>query len=148
MKHSEINWPQFIDFLKQQVGKPYVFGVENDPNEKDWAKYKAWDCSELFQVAFHKIGISIPDGSYNQAKVCRKIPGHWADFPGKLLLGDLGFKHNPETGVIHHVGTFVGGSQVIEAKGLKWGVVQTPIDSYMASSHFAWWGRLRIVEDA
>lgn len=135
-----------------QVGKPYVFGTENDPHA-DPAAYKAWDCSELVEIAFAKIGITVPDGSYNQAKVINPVA------PDQLQIGDLGFKWFPDTGVIHHVGIYIGnrplpeGSQVqvptvIEAKGKDWGVVLTPADTFMKSSQFAKWGRLKIIQDA
>ena len=140
MKHSEINWPLLIDFLKSQIGKPYVFGVENKENEDNWDQYKAWDCSELVEIGFHKIGIQVPDGSYNQAKISRII-----EIP---LIGDLGFKWNPDTEVIHHVGIFIGNNSVVEAKGKDWGVVISNKSDYEASKHFAYWGRLKIVEDA
>lgn len=141
MKHSEINWSTFIDFLKQQVGKPYVFGAENKLDENDWSQYKAWDCSELMEVAYYKIGLSLPDGSYNQAKVCPKVVG-------EILIGDLAFKWNPETEVIHHLGAYIGNNEIVEAKGKAYGVVITPVQTYMASSHFAFFARHKLVENA
>lgn len=148
MKHSEIDWPKLISFLKKQLGKPYHFGVENDRGEVDWNKYKEWDCSEIVEIGFYKIGIVVPDGSYNQAKMCVKIEAEPKDLQGKLLLGDLGFKWIPETKVIHHVGIYIGDGQVIEAKGIAYGVVQTPLEKYTASTHFAFFGRLKSIEDA
>lgn len=130
-----------IDFLRRQLGKPYVFGVENDPKEIIWDNYKAWDCSELVEVAFAKIGILVPDGSYNQAKVCNRIVGD-------PLIGDLGFKWHPDTEVIHHVGIYVGNERVIEAKGKSWGVVSTPVGEFVKSPDWAHWGRLRAIQDA
>lgn len=144
MKHSEINWAALLNFLNAQIGKPYVFGVENNPDEKDLAKYRAWDCSEIVEVGFHKIGITVPDGSYNQAKMCKRLTGT----PSKLLIGDLGFKWDPETEAIHHVGIYIGADEVVEAKGRQWGVVVTTIEDYTKSTHFAWWGRLKTIEDA
>jgi cell wall-associated NlpC family hydrolase len=130
-----------IDFLKRQVGKPYVFGVENDPKEIIWDKYKAWDCSELVEIAYAKIGLQVPDGSYNQVKICNKISG-------QPLIGDMGFKWHPDTEVVHHVGIYIGNDQVIEAKGKKWGVVLTPVVQFITSPDWAYWGRLKTVEDA
>lgn len=143
MKHSEINWPLLIDFLKKQLGKPYIFGVENKQNEDNWDNYKAWDCSEIVEIGFHKIGIEVPDGSYNQAKVCKRLSRG-----EQLLIGDLGFKWNPDTEVIHHVGIYIGDGSVVEAKGKDWGVVITEKSQYESSKHFAYYGRLKIVEDA
>jgi len=141
MKHSNINWPRLVDFLKRQVGKPYIFGVENDPNENNWDKYWAWDCSELVQVGFAKLGIDVPDGSYNQDKVCVLVTGH-------PIVGDLGFKWHPDTQVIHHVGIYIGNDNIIEAKGKAWGVVQTPLKTFESSPDWAHWSRLKIIQDA
>lgn len=146
IKHSEVNWALFLDFLLKQIGKPYNFGIENDPKENDWNKYKAWDCAELVENSFYKIGLSLPDGSYNQAKVVKHVDVN------TLLMGDLGFKHFPDTGVIHHVGIYVGNQKevpcVIEAKGINYGVVLTPLKDYMNTSHFAFWGRHKEILDA
>ena len=141
IKHSDVNWAHMIDFLKRQVGKPYVFGVENDPKEPNWDAYKFWDCSELIEVAFSKINIFVQDGSYNQAKMCKRI----SEAP---LIGDLGFKWHPENEVIHHVGVYIGDGNVIEAKGKKWGVVMTAIKVYEDSPDWAYWGRLKVIQDA
>lgn len=151
MKHSEIPWATFITFLLAQVGKPYAFGTENDPKAAD-DSYKSWDCSELVQVAFAKIGITVPDGSYNQAKIVNTVTRD------QLQIGDLGFKWYAETGVIHHVGIFIGHRSakegmppvpmVIEAKGKSWGVVLTPADTFMKTPQWAKWGHLKIIQDA
>ncbi len=141
MNHSSINWSKLVDFLKRQVGKPYVFGVENDPKENNWDKYLAWDCSELVEVAFLKLGIQVPDGSYNQDKVCVPIVGD-------PVIGDLGFKWHPDTQVIHHVGVYIGDGNVIEAKGKAWGVVMTPIKTFEDSPDWSHWARLKVIQDA
>lgn len=140
-KHSEVGWSAFIEFLKRQVGKPYLFGVENDPKESNWDNYKAWDCSELVEIAFYKIHINVPDGSYNQAAVSTPIVG-------EPLIGDLGFKWHPDTKQIHHVGLYIGAGNVVEAKGVNWGVVMTPIKNFENSPDWAYWGRLKLIENA
>lgn len=140
LKHSEINWASFIEFLSQQIGKPYVFGVENDPSESDWKKYTAWDCSELVEVAYAKLNIVVPDGSYNQEKVCVPIVGD-------PIIGDLGFKWHPDTQVIHHVGIYIGNDFVIEAKGKAWGVVKTAKKDFENSPDWAFWKRLKTIQD-
>lgn len=140
-KHSNVNWPHMVDFLKRQVNKPYVFGVENDPKEANWNNYKAWDCSELAEVAYAKINLFLPDGSYNQVKMCDRVVGD-------PLIGDLGFKWHPDTEVIHHVGIYIGNGIIVEAKGKAWGVVATPIKTFEASPDWAFWGRLKTIQDA
>lgn len=145
-KHSEINWTKFIDLGRRLVGKPYVFGAEVNPNDPNPDNIKAIDCSELVEWLYAQIGIRVPDGSYNQAKVCvRTYPGQTSYAP---LIGDLGFKADPETDVVHHVGAYIGNRQVLEARGKKWGVVITPFEDYIGSSHFAFWGRLKQIQNA
>lgn len=144
MKHSEMNWSKLIDLGRRLVGKPYVFGSEVDLKNPSPEAIAAIDCSELIEWLFAQIGIFMPDGSYNQAKMCRRL----VFGPDVLLIGDLGFKWDPETKAIHHVGIYIGGKDVLEAKGSKWGVVVTPYEDYIASSHFAFWGRLKGIEDA
>ncbi|HYF34346.1 MAG TPA: NlpC/P60 family protein [Prosthecobacter sp.] len=148
MKHSEINWPHLINLGKKLVGKPYVFGAEVSLKNPDPDHIKAIDCSELVEWLFAQINISMPDGSYNQAKMCRPLKFDQGIGSDVLLIGDLGFKWNPDTEAIHHVGIFIGEGTVLEAKGKKWGVVQTPFADYTKSDHFAYWGRLKTVEDA
>lgn len=148
MKHSEINWAGMIGDGKALVGKPYNFGQEVDLKDRDPKDIQAIDCSELIEWLYFPTGLAMPDGSYNQAKVCRMVPGESHEFPDKLLLGDLGFKWYPDTHQIHHVGIYIGNGEILEAKGKQWGVVITPVNSFMASAHFAWWGRHKNIEDA
>lgn len=157
MKHSEINWAHLIESGKKLVGKPYVFGAEVSLSEPDPTKIKAIDCSELVEYLYANLqkvdgsraALSMPDGSYNQAKVCRRL-NFVPNDPSSdvLLLGDLGFKWEPETQSIHHVGIFIGDGKVLEAKGKSYGVVLTDFDDYRKSSHFAFWGRHQKIVDA
>lgn len=157
MKHSDINWAAMITLGKKLVGKPYVFGAEVRLSDLDTEHIKAIDCSELIEYLFanlqktdgNRAGLAMPDGSYNQAKMCRKLNLYSGDPKSDvLLLGDLGFKWDPETQSIHHVGVFVGNSQILEAKGKAWGTILTPFEIYTQSRHFAWWGRHKLIVDA
>ncbi len=141
MKYDSVDWGRMVNFLRRQVGKPYVYGIENDPRENNWDVYKAWDCSELTEVAYAKVGLFLPDGSYNQDKACNLYEGE------PLRVGDLGFKWHPDTQVIHHVAIYTGDNNVIEAKGKAWGVVATPVETFMASTDWAHWGRLKTIEN-
>jgi cell wall-associated NlpC family hydrolase len=140
-KHSEINWSRFRDLGLKLVGKPYVFGAETNLKDADPDHITGIDCSETSEWMFAQVFIVAPDGAYNQFKVCRPIQGD-------PLIGDLGFKWDPETRVVHHVGIYLGNNEVLEAKGKSWGVVLTPRDVYEKSSHFAMWGRLNQIIDA
>lgn len=144
VKYGEIDWAKLVHFGKLLVGKPYVFGkeinIKNVVEKKDPNLVEAIDCSELVELLYALINIYIEDGSYNQAKYTYAIPKE------SVKVGDLGFKADPETGVIHHVGVYVGENLVLEAKGKKWGVVLTPKQDYEASTHFLKWGRHKIIE--
>lgn len=144
-KHSEIEWSKLVRLGRALVGKPYILGAEVDLNDPNPEHIKALDCSELVELLFHQIGITVPDGSYNQAKVCRKTGASGYD---DLLVGDLAFKAVPETGVIHHVGIFIGDNTILEAKGRLYGTVLTPVEQFKASSHFAYFARLNSILDS
>lgn len=156
LEHSEINWPRLIAAGKILVGKPYVFGAEVNLSDPDPSHIKAIDCSELIEYLYANLmkidgtraEINMPDGSYNQAKVVKRLDFGPPPKTDHLLLGDLAFKWNPETEVIHHVGIYLGGSDILEAKGKKWGTVITVFENYTNSSHFAYWGRHHQIEDA
>lgn len=157
MKHSEINWAHLIEMGKKLVGKPYVFGSEVNLSEQDPTKITSIDCSELVEYLYANLQkvdgtraeITMPDGSYNQSKVCRRL--NFVPNDPKtdvLLLGDLGFKWEPQTQSIHHVGVFIGDGKVLEAKGKDFGVVMTDFADYEKSTHFAFWGRHQKIMDA
>jgi cell wall-associated NlpC family hydrolase len=157
MKHSDINWAAMIDLGKKLVGKPYVFGSEVKLSDPDPQHIKSIDCSELVEFLFANLqridgtraGLAMPDGSYNQARMCRRLKFTPNDPKSDvLLIGDLGFKWDPETEAIHHVGIFIGNGQVLEAKGKSWGTILAPFDIYTQSRHFAFWARHKSIEDA
>lgn len=150
MKHSDINWAHFVKDGTALVGKKYNFGEEVNLADRNPDNIKAIDCSELVEWLYAGLtlvggppaGIAMPDGSYNQAKLCQHVS------KDGLLIGDLGFKWFPDTHSIHHVGVHIGGGNILEAKGRDYGVVITPIEKYMATSHFAFWGRHPKIQDA
>lgn len=143
MKYNEIDWKKLTDFGRKLVGKPYKLGQEIDiravVKNPDLSLIPAIDCSELVELLYAMVGIYIEDGSYNQVKYTYEIKKDDA------TIGDLGFKANPDNGIVHHVGVLIDDGMVLEAKGLKWGVVLTPKADYEASSHFLKWGRHKII---
>ncbi|MHB8875859.1 MAG: C40 family peptidase [Myxococcaceae bacterium] len=100
---------EMLRLALKQNGDRYVFGAEVRLNDKD---PNTFDCSELVQWAVHQSGGSIPDGSQNQRRHCRKISvAEAARTPGALLFNG------------HHVAISVGdGVHTIEAMGSKYGV--------------------------
>lgn len=124
---------KFRQVVLKQVGKKYIFGHEvrlNDPNPR------AFDCSELVQWAFYQVGYKVVDGSFNQYAKCTKLSR-----PSRV--GDLFFLKNSR-GRIHHVGIYLGGDTVVEAKGRLWGVVRTTVSK--ANKRGAIWGRYKGVD--
>ena len=86
-----------VQFAKNQVGCPYVFGGTGPCNQ-------GFDCSGLTQAAWGAAGVSIPRTSYEQ------MSGLPAVSTSELQPGDiLGFAGNS------HVGIYIGGNMLIDA---------------------------------
>ena len=89
------NMDKAIKLLKEQVGKPYVWGA-NGPD--------SFDCSGLVRYVYkNALGKDIPRVSEDQSKVGQAVSRE------NLQPGDLVFPH---TG---HVGIYVGNGQMIHA---------------------------------
>jgi cell wall-associated NlpC family hydrolase len=149
IKHSDLNWAGFVELGKKLVGKPYKMGAELNLGDLNTDHIKAIDCSELTEYLFANLKkidgtraeLNLPDGSYNQAKVCKHVDRNMP------LIGDLVFKWWPDTQVIHHAGVFIGDEKILEAKGLAYGVILSDVEKYV-NNHFAFWGRHPKIEDA
>jgi cell wall-associated NlpC family hydrolase len=88
-----------IEFARQQLGEPYVWGA---------AGPDSWDCSGLTMMAWRAGGISLPHYSAAQYQQTKHITA--AD----LQAGDLVFwGTSPNT--IHHVALYIGNGQIIQA---------------------------------
>lgn len=101
---------KLCNWLEGEIGKPYIWG-DKDGNP-------GWDCSGLAKGAYKHVGITIPDGSYNQIKAGRRID------PKDAYAGCLIFKWWPITKKVHHVAIVVQNGAIIEARGKKWGVIK------------------------
>lgn len=112
-----------------------------------WVGKPVADCSGLFAWAFKKLGGYIYHGSNTMYRdyCVKKGPlkaGKRTDGQ-ELLPGTAVF--TGETEAEHgHVGLFVGGGFVIEAKGTKSGVVTSKI----TDKRWNWWGELKGVQYA
>ncbi|MBL7496762.1 C40 family peptidase [Frankia sp. CNm7] len=106
-----------LEFVRSQVGKPYVWGA-NGPD--------AWDCSSLVQAAYRTIGVELPRVTTDQVRAGPRVSGVTLQ-PGDLLFipGTDGTVAAPG-----HVGMYVGNGQMIAAKGARWGVVVSDISSW------------------
>jgi cell wall-associated NlpC family hydrolase len=106
-----------LDFMRSQVGKPYVWGSTGPDT---------WDCSSLVQAAYRTIGIELPRDTFSQVNAAPRVSG--ADLsPGDLLFtpGSDGTIAAPG-----HVGMYIGDGQVIDAKGARWGVVLSDVSAW------------------
>ena len=91
-----------IDFARDQLGEPYVWGAEG-PN--------SWDCSGLTMKAWARAGVQLPHYSVAQYEQSRRIS------EDELRPGDLIFwaedAGNP--GTIFHVALYIGDGRMIHA---------------------------------
>lgn len=148
----------FIAYLESKLGNVYVWGAQGqvlstmkDPIkwiismetkkgqkqvERAIAFYKkvlaagkspieAYDCSGLIMFYVQNLkgwskGDSSADGLYKASKKITKT---------QLQPGDFVFIINPATGVMRHVGVYIGGGQTIEAYGRDLGVVKRPLSA-------------------
>jgi cell wall-associated NlpC family hydrolase len=139
-----IDWAKFKELATEQLGKDYVFGVEDDGNSNP----TQFDCSELVQWLYAEIGITVPDGSMNQFEESDPV-----DEP---KLGDVGFFRKPGMPT-HHVGIIYDDMNVIEARGFQQSlenegvksncVLLRPRYKWEAFSEFTGWRRLRAVKE-
>jgi len=90
-----------IDFAKDQLGEPYVWGA---------AGPDAWDCSGLTMGAWEAGGISLPHYSVAQYEQSTPIS------PSDLRPGDLVFwGDSNDSSSIYHVAMYIGDGQIIHA---------------------------------
>ena len=109
-----------------------------------WIGHYVADCSGLFTWAFKQLGGYMYHGSNTMFK-------KYSIATGELKNGQRtdGEKLKPGSAVYTgtkddhgHVGLYIGGGWVIEAKGTQYGVVRSSV----AEKKWTWWGELKGVE--
>lgn len=163
-----------VDFVKGQVGQVYVWGGHGQYNltnaqirsmdtshanakrsidfikklkAKGVASYRCFDCSGLISRYFYDLGLVPSKRNCNHlASMCEAIhtPDGVSALEASLRPGDLMFRKNSKK--YYHVGVYIGGGQVVEAKGRDDGVVQRRLDA-SGGSYWNRWGRLRLLEE-
>jgi len=134
-----IDWKRFDEELRGCIGIPYRFGAE--ANLKSDEKPKAFDCSELVEWAFARVGVRVPDGSENQYQASRQLLEEET-----ARIGDVGFVR-PMGGPAHHVVINMGDGTVIEARGNPYNkVIYRPVKIWEAWDVFSGWRRFNAVE--
>lgn len=95
------NMDKAIKLLKEQVGKPYVWGA-NGPD--------SFDCSGLVRYIYkNALGKDIPRVSEDQSKVGQAVSRE------DLQPGDLVFFDTMDKGKVSHVGMYIGNNEFIHA---------------------------------
>ena len=111
-----------------------------------WIGHKVADCSGLFSWAFKQLGGYMYHGSDTMfRKYCTKTGELKNGRPaggGILPVGAAVFTYNNDKKKYGHVGLYIGGGYVIEARGAYYGVVMTKIES----RPWTWWGELKNVD--
>ena len=98
---------ELVEYAKQFVGNPYVWGGTSLTNGAD--------CSGFVMSVFKKFGVSLSHSSRAQANEGTKIS------LSELKPGDLVFYANG-SGTINHVAIYIGGGQVVHASSPKTGI--------------------------
>ena len=127
-----INTSWLLEKCRSSIGWQYVFGS---------AQAGVVDCSGLFVYWCGKKGLKLSHGTNtmwrNEVTDKRTINGD----KSQLQVGDIVFRckdwtgdeatnrwYGTEPGNVSHVGIYTGNGTVIEAKGEKYGVVESPWD--------------------
>lgn len=137
---------KIIDFSRQQVGEPYVFGASG---------MDKWDCSGLTKTSAKQIGLILFHGATTQWNrgigiIDAAARGHpeWVGYFGEWgtiesLPNKVAFLFNQDKSrkdklVMGHTGLYDGGGYVIQAGGQYKGVSDKPINK----SRWSHWGTL------
>lgn len=125
---TESDLSQFQALGISFLGRSYQLGAKWRLDEKE--PFGPIDCSGLSRYLVYRCkGVVIPDGSYNQIKVCHRLPEEQQDSPPPLSLG---FYAKPGEAVDHVVVVF-DKDNVIEARGQPYGsVILRPIAKWLA----------------
>lgn len=95
-----------VQFAKQYVGNPYVWGGTSLTNGAD--------CSGFTMSIYKKYGVSLPHHAASQAQLGTKVSLNEAQ-PGDLVF-------YAKNGRINHVAIYIGSGQVIHASSPKTGI--------------------------
>jgi cell wall-associated NlpC family hydrolase len=104
---------------EKYLGVPYVYGGRSP---------KGFDCSGLVWYVYSQNGLKLPDSSWKQVKVGRKVE------KSNLAPGDLVFFQS--RGKIDHVGIYVGRGRMIHAPGRGRRVRMVSLGEKYYQSHY------------
>lgn len=119
---------EIVAFMRSQLGRSYKLGVEVKP----YVDSDIWDCSEITEQAYQRVGLSLPDGSPYQFDACQSVKSPEP--------GDLGFLWSDKWGRIGHVLVYTGDGTVVHAVGGR-GVVEDPRGMWELHTRWRGWRR-------
>lgn len=103
-----------VNLARSFLNKPYVWG-STDPN-------KGFDCSGLINYVYKQIGINLPRTSHAMGKFGTEVKLSEVQ-PGDIIYTS---SKGPSGGHVKMVSSVANGQiSVIEAKGKKWGIVES-----------------------
>ena len=124
----------FSHLAEAQVGKPYILGAEASPRDPD---PPAFDCSELVEWLYARSGNKITDLAAAQYDATVPVTG--SPQPGDLVF----LRNNPARwNGIGHVAVLTrqlpnGDWRIIEARGRRYGVVQSTLSYWQDRAYYA-----------
>lgn len=150
----------FVNIVKSQVGKPYVYGMKGDiltqkkleslrvtypsmftktyyNKAKAFIGKQCFDCSGLVTWSLNKAGIKFPVVNAHTL-----YHSHCYDISkSSLQPGDLLFRQGSTR--ITHVAVYIGNNEIVEARGIDYGVVRRQMPNT-----FQKFGRLHVLANA
>jgi len=111
---SDVNFSvaqNLVEYAKQFVGYPYVYGGNSLTN--------GTDCSGFTKLIYAQYGIDLPRVAYDQSYVGYEVPISQIQI-GDLVLSGYG-------GQTHHVAIYIGNNQIVHALNSNVGIVITDL---------------------
>ena len=130
-----MTYPNAVKYAVAMLGAPYVFGAKWPLMVLPGTSNVPIDCSGFSTWVLAWAGVTLPEGSFNQAKVCTvKLPASLQDDPPALALGF----YAEDGSTVDHVIVSCGGGVVVEAHGTKVLTPGVPQDCVVLRTVAAW----------
>jgi cell wall-associated NlpC family hydrolase len=101
---------------RAQVGKRYRTGGTSPE--------RGFDCSGLVKFVLEAFKVEAPRTAREQSRFGAAIPRDTA----QLLAGDVLLFGKPQSGIVSHVGIYVGNGRFVHASSVAGRVIESPID--------------------
>ncbi len=109
-----------VSLAQQGLGTPYVAGGRSN---------KGWDCAGMTYALYKKLGINLPQVSWEQIKKGTPVASLADALPGDLVFFHVYKGHDRDPGPlkVNHVGVYVGKGQMIHASSPTSGTIKGPV---------------------